>query len=107
MKKILMTLMASMLLLSSTTYAQGAVTHNTSFSKKDAQALFGTNKVKATTLNNGEMAKTEAEGIWGAWFGASAYTGYNIGGYMSTGQWGGTMSGFAAAVGSGFALSPW
>ena len=59
--------MTSILLLSSTTYAQGAVTHNThmvqktSFSKKDAQALFGTNKVKATALDNTEMKKTEGE----------------------------------------------
>jgi len=70
MKKILISSMASILLLSSTTYAQGAATHNThmvqktSFSKKDAQALFGTNKVKVSTLNNGEMAKTEGEFWW-------------------------------------------
>ena len=53
--------MAAMLLLSSTTYAQVAVTHNTSFSKKDAQALFGTHQVKVSTLNNSEMKKTEGE----------------------------------------------
>ena len=77
MKKILISSMASILLLSSTTYAQGAATHNThmvqktSFSKKDAQALFGTHKVKVSTLNNGEMKKTEGEWIYWAYYGAA------------------------------------
>jgi len=71
MKKIFMTLMASMLLLSSTTYATETVNHKThmvqkhSMSKKDMQAMFGTQKAKAIALNHGEMEKTE--GQWWHW----------------------------------------
>ena len=73
MKKILMTLMASMLLLSSTTYAvEMSTSHNpvkemTSMSKADAQKMFGEAGIdmkKVTMLENGEMAKTEGE-FWG------------------------------------------
>jgi len=87
MKKLLMTLMASMLLLSSTTYAVETINHRThmvqkqSMTKQDMQAMFATNKVKVNSLDNGEMAKTEGEWIWwaaygAAWVGASAWTYY-------------------------------
>jgi len=90
MKKILMTLMASMLLLSSTTYATETVNHKThmvqkqSMTKQDMQAMFATNKVKVNALDNGEMAKTEGEyGWWGAFAGAASgaygYLGYAMG----------------------------
>jgi len=73
MKKLLMTLMASMLLLSSTTYAAETINHRThmvqkqSMTKQDMQAMFATNKVKVNSLDNGEMAKTEGE-FWGVIF---------------------------------------
>jgi len=86
MKKLLMTLMASMLLLSSTTYATETVNHKThmvqkqSMTKQDMQAIFATNKVKVNSLDNGEMAKTEGEWFWfyygAAWAGAAAWTYY-------------------------------
>ena len=65
-----MTLMASMLLLSSTTYATESVNHKThmvqkqTMTKQDMQAVFGTQHVKASSLGNGEMKKTEGA-FWG------------------------------------------
>jgi len=73
MKKILMTLMASMLLLSSTTYAvEMSKSHNptmqmTTMSKAEAIQLLkdaGIEPSKIKMLENGEMAKTEGE-FWG------------------------------------------
>ena len=87
MKKIFMTLMASMLLLSSTTYATESVNHKThmvqkqSMTKQDMQAVFGTQHVKASSLNQGEMARTD--GKWYLWAGmgiawaATAWWAYN------------------------------
>ena len=71
MKKNSMVLIASMLLLSTATYAQSITTNTkntTSFNKKDTQALFGTNKVKTSKLDVDEMQKTE--GQWSGWVGA-------------------------------------
>ena len=110
-----MTLMASMLLLSSTTYAvemrgSHAPKQMMTMSKADAQQMLdkaGIDMSKAKVLDNGEMVKTDAEGIAGAWVGASTYLGYNTGRYIASGSWGGTWGGFGAAVGSGYALSPW
>ena len=65
MKKIFMTLIASMLLLSSTTYATQSVNHKTHMvqkqakTKQDMQAVFGTQHVKTNSLNQDEMRKTE------------------------------------------------
>ena len=62
-----MTLIASMLLLSSTTYATESVNHKThmvqkqAMTKQDMQAVFGTQHVKANALSQGEMVKTEGE----------------------------------------------
>jgi len=70
MKKILMTLMASMLLLSSTTYAvEMSKSHNpamqmTTMSKSEAIQMLkdaGVEPSKIKMLENGEMAKTEGE----------------------------------------------
>ena len=61
MNKFLTTLIAFMLFVSSTTYAQ------------DVQILFGTNEVKSITLSIDEMKNTEGTyGIWGALAGAGA-----------------------------------
>ena len=86
MKKILMTLMASMLLLSSTTYAvEVSKTHNPAkqmmtMSKADAQQMFdksGVDMSKVKILENGEMEKTEGQWwqfvVWGIAFIASGY----------------------------------
>jgi len=79
MKKILMTLMASMLLLSSTTYAvEMSKSHNpamqmTTMSKSEAIQMLkdaGVEPSKIAMLENGEMAKTEGEGWW--WLVAAA-----------------------------------
>lgn len=73
MKKFLMTLMAFMLLLSSTTYAvEMSKSHNptmqmTTMSKAEAIQLLkeaGVEPSKIKMLENGEMAKTEGE-FWG------------------------------------------
>jgi len=73
MKKILMTLIASMLLLSSTTYAvEMSKSHNptmqmTTMSKAEAIQMLkdaGVEPSKIKMLENGEMAKTEGE-FWG------------------------------------------
>lgn len=73
MKKILMTLMASMLLLSSTTYAvEMSKSHNpvmqmTTMSKSEAIQMLkdaGVEPSKIKMLENGEMAKTEGEFWW-------------------------------------------
>ena len=62
-----MTLIASMLLFSSTTYATESVNHKTHMvqkqpmTKQDMQAVFGTQHVKASSLGHGEMVKTEGE----------------------------------------------
>jgi len=70
MKKFLMTLMASMLLLSSTTYAvEMSKSHNptmqmTTMSKAEAIDMLknaGIEPSKIKMLENGEMAKTEGE----------------------------------------------
>lgn len=70
MKKLFMTLIASMLLLSSATYAvEMSKSHNPAkqmmtMSKADAQQMFdkaGIDMSKVTVLDNGEMAKTEGE----------------------------------------------
>ena len=73
MKKILMTLMAFMLLLSSTTYAvEMSKSHNptmqmTTMSKAEAIQMLkdaGVEPSKIKMLENGEMAKTEGEFWW-------------------------------------------
>jgi len=73
MKKILMSLTASMLLLSSTTYAvemsnSHMPTHMTTMSKAEATQMLkdaGVEPSKIKILDNGEMAKTE--GQWWHW----------------------------------------
>ncbi len=73
MKKFFVTLIASMLLLSSTTYAvEMSKTHNqvtqmTTMSKSEAIQMLkdaGVEPSKIAMLENGEMAKTEGE-FWG------------------------------------------
>jgi len=73
MKKFFVTLMASMLLLSSTTYAvEMSKSHNpamqmTTMSKSEAIQMLkdaGVEPSKIKMLENGEMAKTEGE-FWG------------------------------------------
>ena len=90
MKKFLMTLMASMLLLSSTTYAvEVSKAHNPAkqmitMSKADTLDMLkdaGIETSKVKMLDNGEMVQTEGEWFWwalygAAWGGALAYTYY-------------------------------
>ena len=72
MKKLFMTLIASMLLLSSTTYAvemsnSHAPKQMMTMSKADAQQMLdkaGIDMSNAKVLDNGEMKKTEGE-FWG------------------------------------------
>ena len=97
MKKILISLTSAMVLLGSTSYAQ-------SIAQQDAELLFGNNAqtMQVATLDKSEMAKTEGEGIWGAWIGAVAYGGY----LWYTGKsfnW----SDFGGATAAGFVLFPW
>jgi len=61
MKKIFVTLIASMLLLSSTTYATEKFG---TLNKADSQALFGQSNMHALALDQNEMMKTEGE-FWG------------------------------------------
>jgi len=61
MKKIFMTLMASMLLLSSTTYASEKFG---TLNKADSHVLFGQVDVNALALGQSEMMETEGEWAW-------------------------------------------
>ena len=61
MKKIFMTLIASMLLLSSTTYASEKFG---TLNKADSHVLFGQVDVNALALGQSEMMETEGEWAW-------------------------------------------
>ena len=115
MKKFLMTLMAAMLLLSSTTYAvEVSKAHNPAkqmitMSKAETLDMLkdaGIEAGKVKMLDNGEMVQTDAEGIYGAWIGGLAYLLYYGYDYYQTGEWHGSVSGFGAAAGAGYVLLP-
>jgi hypothetical protein len=74
--------------------------------KADSQFLFQSD-AKVVTLDKAEMAETEGEGIYGAWFVGLVYTDYYLYDYYNTGSWHGSWGGFGGAVGSGFMLFPW
>jgi len=111
MKKLFMTLIASMLLLSSTTYAvemsnSHAPKQMMTMSKADTQKMLseaGIDASRVSVLDKGEMVKTEGQyGWWGALagaaYGAYGYIGHSLGsGHFSVSQLGVYTAGGAAA----------